>query len=117
MSTYRGVNVCLGACSAITNLRMDLRFKLYPVDHLALVLDQDGDVHEHLMQLLDALLQLDEHLMSLLDVVQSLPQLVHVALDLDVARQPRPAPALQTRQYRYYCTALQWRSREISDQL
>ena len=34
-----------------------------PVDHLALVLDEHGDVHEHLVELLDALLQLDEHLM------------------------------------------------------
>ena len=35
-----------------------------PVHHLSLVLDQDGDVHEHLVQLLDRLLQLDEHLVS-----------------------------------------------------
>ena len=34
-----------------------------PVNHLALVLDEDGNVHEHFVQLLDRLLQLDEHLM------------------------------------------------------
>ena len=76
-------------------LHRALHVRVDPVDHLALVLYQHGDVHEHLVQLLDALLQLDEHLVPLLDVVQGLPQLVHVALDLDVARQPRPAPALQ----------------------
>ena len=33
-----------------------------PVDHLSLVLDEHGDVHEHLVELLDRLLELDEHL-------------------------------------------------------
>ena len=34
-----------------------------PVHHLSLVLDQDGDVHEHLVQLLDGGLQLHKHFM------------------------------------------------------
>ena len=89
-------------------LHRALHVSVDPVDHLALVLDQDGDVHEHLVQLLDGGLQLDEHLVPVLDVLQRLPQLGRVALDLDVARQPRPAAALQTKQYRYpFCTSVE----------
>ena len=44
-----------------------------PVDHLPLVLDEHGDVHEHLVQLLDRLLELDEHLVPVEGVVMLVP--------------------------------------------
>ena len=73
-----------------------------------LTLDEHGHVHEHVVQLLDGGLQLDEHLVPVLDVLQRLPQLGRVPLDLDVAREPRAAPALQTKQYRYpFCTSVE----------
>merc|ERR1719222_1147190 len=72
-----------------------LHVRINPVHHLPLVLNQDGDVHEHLVQLLDRLLQLDEHLVSLLDVVDGSPQLVFVSLDLDVPCQACTSTTLQ----------------------
>ena len=43
-------------------LRQSFPRNQIPVNHLALVLHEDGNVHKHFVQLLDWLLQLDEHL-------------------------------------------------------
>ena len=42
-----------------------------PVDHFSLVLNEDGDIHEHLVQLLDGSLELDEHLVPAEYIIQS----------------------------------------------
>ena len=57
-----------------------------PVDHLSLVLHEDGDVHKHLVQLLDRLLQLDEHLMpdrfEIIEIHEEEGELVAPLLDV-----------------------------------
>ena len=72
-----------------------LHVRVYSVDHLALVLNQLGNVDEHVVQLRDGFLQVEEHLVSVLDVVDGLTQLILVAFDPDVTQQLSALAGLQ----------------------